>query len=324
MATRETRRPAGATGWDGGAARRRLVAGMPVAERRIEAAGVPTAVLEGGDGPPIVLLHGPGESAVNWRWVVPDLCARWRVIAPDLPAHAASGLPADGGTLDAARATAWLGALIERTCDRPPALVGHVLGGAIAARHASAAGDRIARLVLVDSLGLARFRPSPAFAAGLVAFMARPGERSHERFMKQCAYDLGSLRARMGAEWEVFAAHKLEQARSPQAAGMRALIRRAGVPRIPPAELSRIAAPTALIWGRHDRANRLAVARAASARHGWPLHVVEGAADDPARDRPDAFLRALDAALAPAARRVDRAEGHGGREPEPDRVATAS
>ena len=40
--------------------RERLLAGMPVAERRLELAGISTAVLEGGEGPPIVLLHEQG------------------------------------------------------------------------------------------------------------------------------------------------------------------------------------------------------------------------------------------------------------------------
>ena len=38
---------------------------------------------------------------------------------------------------------------------------------------------------------------------------------------------------------------------------------------------------------------RLRVAEAAAARHGWPLHVIDGAAGDPAIERPKAFLRAL-------------------------------
>jgi hypothetical protein len=46
---------------------------------------------------------------------------------------------------------------------------------------------------------------------------------------------------------------------------------------------------------------RLGVAQAASARHGWPLHVIEDAADDPAVEQPEAFLRELHAALGPAA-----------------------
>jgi pimeloyl-ACP methyl ester carboxylesterase len=81
-------------------------------------------------------------------------------------------------------------------------------------------------------------------------------------------------------------------------AAVRTLMRRLGTPAIPPAELARIAVPTTLIWGRHDLASRPRVAKAASARYGWPLHVIEDAADDPARDRPEAFLRALGKALA--------------------------
>lgn len=112
--------------------RARLLAGVAVAERYIDAAGIDTAVLEGGQGPPVVLLHGPGESAVNWRWTIPDLAGTHRVVAPDLPAHGSSGTGDE--PLSADRAVAWLGDVIDETCQEPPALVGHVLGGA-SARH---------------------------------------------------------------------------------------------------------------------------------------------------------------------------------------------
>jgi pimeloyl-ACP methyl ester carboxylesterase len=64
-----------------------------------------------------------------------------------------------------------------------------------------------------------------------------------------------------------------------------------------PHDLERIAIPTTLIWGRHDLGVRLSVAEAASARYGWPLHVIENARDDPAIEQPEAFLEALRAAL---------------------------
>ena len=54
-------------------ARTRLLARMPVTERRLQVAGVSTAVLHGGDGPPVVLLHGPGELAAGWMRVIHDL-----------------------------------------------------------------------------------------------------------------------------------------------------------------------------------------------------------------------------------------------------------
>lgn len=272
--------------------RANLLAGVPVTERHIEAAGIDTAVLEGGQGSPVVLLHGPGESAVNWRWTIPDLTGTHRVVAPDLPAHGSSGTGDE--PLGVAQAVDWLGGVIDETCQEPPAVVGHVLGGAIAARFATRHPSRISRLVLVDSLGLGRFRPSLRFATRFLGFLARPHERSYERFMNQCAYDLDDLRAGMGEEdWTSFVAYNLGMARSDAAREAGRLFRQAGVPRIPPAELERIDVPTSLIWGRHDRALKLRIAERASARHGWPLHVIERSADDPARDQPDAFLRAL-------------------------------
>ena len=72
-------------------AHERLLAEIPVAERRLQLAGVSTSVLEGGDGLPIVLLHGPGEFAAKWLRVIPDLVRTHRVVAPDLPGHSAVG-----------------------------------------------------------------------------------------------------------------------------------------------------------------------------------------------------------------------------------------
>ena len=59
-----------------------------------------------------------------------------------------------------------------------------------------------------------------------------------------------------------------------------------------------MAVPTTLVWGRHDIATPLEIAEAASARYGWRLHVIENAADDPPIEQPQAFLRALNTALA--------------------------
>jgi len=275
--------------------RERLLAGVPVAERRLDLAGVSTALLEGGEGRPIVLLHGPGESAAKWLRILPDLVATHRVIAPDLPAHGESELPE--GPLDAERLLSWVGELIETVCDSPPALVGHVLGGAIAARFAIARGEQLGRLVLVDSLGLARFRPAPRFALTMAGFLTRPSERSFERFMRQCSYDLDGLREQMGERWEPFVAYNLEGARGPGGKAVGRMMRELGVPRIPAEELARIDVPTTLIWGRQDRANRLRIAERAGARFGWPLRVIEDCADDPPRDRPETFLEALRAAL---------------------------
>lgn len=279
-------------------ARERLLAGIPVTERRLQLAGVSTAVLEGGDGAPVVLLHGPGGSAVHWTWVIPQLVATHRVIAPDLPGQGAS-LVADG-SLEAERVLAWLDELIERTCPSPPALVGCALGGAVAARFAGDHADRVSRLVLVDALGLSQFEPAPAFGLALNEFLVQPTERTHDLLWRQCALDLDNVRRRMGERWEPFRSYNLDRAGTPSVmAALGALMEQFGVPAIPPAALARIAIPTTLIWGRYDLATPLRVAEAASARYGWRLHVIENAADDPAIEQPEAFLRVLQTALAP-------------------------
>lgn len=276
--------------------RRRLLDGLPVRERRMSLAGISTAVLEGGEGPPVVLLHGPGEHAPKWLRVIPDLASTRRVIAPDLPGHGETEAP---GPLDAERVLDWLDELIDRACPEPPVLVGQIVGGAIAARYAADRRERPSRLVLVDSLGLAPFRPAPEFGRALTDFVTEPTEETHDELWRRCAYDLDRLRDHMGERWESLKSYNLDRARDPDLpATQRSLMERFGQPAIPPAELDRIVVPTTLIWGRHDLATPLAVAEAASARHVWPLHVIDGAADDPALERPEEFLDALRAAMA--------------------------
>jgi len=92
-------------------------------------------------------------------------------------------------------------------------------------------------------------------------------------------------------------AYSLERARTPSVrAANRQMLRELGTKMIPPEDLVRIAVPTALVWGRHDRVMRLRIAEEASARYGWPLHVVEDAGHF-AVEQPEAFQGALRAAL---------------------------
>jgi len=280
-------------------ARGQLLAAMPLTERQLQLAGVSTAVLEGGAGPPIVLLHGPGEFAALWARVIPDLVKTHRVVAPDLPGHGASGLP--DGRLDGDRVLMWLRELIERTCPSPPALLGHLLGGAIAARFASDHNDRLSELVLVDTFGLGWNRPALRFALPLVAYIAHPTERTRDRFLAQCFSDFDGLRDELGERFEPFGDYSLAWARTKTAkAALRSLMPEFGTRAIPQADLARIEVPTTLIHGRHDLQTRLSVAERASTRYGWPLHVIEDCRDDPAFEQPEAFLDALDAALGTA------------------------
>lgn len=278
-------------------ARRRLLAELPVTERRLLLAGISTAVLEGGRGPAIVLLHGPMGNAMHWMRILPGLVATHRLIVPDLPGHGASEMT-DARPIDPSRVMEWLGGLIAETCETPPVLVGQTLGGAIAARFASEQGHRLSALVLVDTFGLRPFQPTPEFGLALSNFLARPTESTHTHLWQHCAFDLEALRERIGNRWQPFEAYNLDRARN---AGVQeavaALMEQFGATAISTAGLARVTVPTTLIWGRHDLATPVSVAEQASARFGWPLHVIENCNDDPPVEQPEALLRALRIAL---------------------------
>lgn len=275
-----------------GDARSALLSGLPVVERRLELAGISTAVLEGGSGTPMVLLHGPGEHATKWLRVIPSLVQNFRIVAPDLPGHGTTELT--GGGLDVERVMQWQDELIARTCTTAPILVGQIIGGAIAARYAARAGERVRQLILSDSLGLVPLQPAPAFGSALMEYVSQPSGETHDRLWEQCAFDLARLRESMGRDWEQLRAYNLDRATAPGLGQIQhQLMQQFGFPAIPDAELARITVPTTLIWGRHDLATPLSAAETASRRHGWALAIIEDAGDDPAIERPVEFTSVL-------------------------------
>jgi pimeloyl-ACP methyl ester carboxylesterase len=273
-------------------ARQKLLAGLPLTERRVRAGGISTAVLEGGQGREVVFLHGPAANATHWNRVVLGLTHRHRVIVPDLPGHGASEV--SGGRLDVAGVTRWLSELLERTCKSTPVLVGQLMGGAIAARFAIAHGDRLEALVLIDTFGLVDLQPAPDFARAVETFTRTPTPENHDELWRYCARDASRLRQNMGELWPAFESYNIERARSgAQQEAMAKLMSWFGVNAIPAADLASIRVPTTLIWGRHDLATPVRVAEEASARFGWPLHVIEDANDDPPVEQPEAVRAAL-------------------------------
>jgi pimeloyl-ACP methyl ester carboxylesterase len=267
-----------------------------VTERRLSLNGVETAVLEGGDGPPIVLLHGPGAHAAQWLRVIPDLVTTHRVVAPDLPGHGASETLTGPPTQDAV--LGWLDDLIECTCAERPVLVGQALGGAIAARFAAEQGERLSALVLVDALGLAPFAPEPEFGAALTEYLSAPTAETHDHLWSLCVFDVAALRRRLGEQWTHIKAYNLDRMRAPGRLGaLRAFMEHFGVPAIPVEALAHIPVPTNLIWGRNDRVIPVSVAEDASRRLGWGLHVIDEAGNEPLIEQPEAFVQALRRAL---------------------------
>lgn len=278
-----------------GVYRKELLADLPVKEQHLKAGGIPTIYLEGGEGTPLVLLHGPGEPSVWWMRVIPGLVKKFRVIVPDLPGHGLTGSP--GEKLNKKILLDWLDDFLHKTCSMPPALVGHVVGGAIAAHYAIQHGQKVRQLVLVDSLGLSAFRPAPRFALEFIRFMIRPSKKSHLRFLNQCMYDVNELRTGMGKHWQPFLDYNLVSIKNPEKKSAAKEIMNALSGKIPGDELKKINVPVSLIWGRHDKANKLKIAIRASKKYGWPLHIIEDTRDDPKLERPDAFVEAVESSI---------------------------
>jgi len=127
---------------------------MVAEERKIKVNGLLTRYLTAGERPPLVLLHALGESALDWRWVLPTLAGTHRVYAPDLPGFGDSAKPAaDYSPAFFTRfVAAYLDALgIERTT-----LLANSLGGLIALRSALSEPAHVSALGLIDSAGVGR------------------------------------------------------------------------------------------------------------------------------------------------------------------------
>jgi pimeloyl-ACP methyl ester carboxylesterase len=108
----------------------------------------PVVSMVAGEGPPLLLLHGLAASARWWTRNVPELAARYRVRAVDLPAFGASP---HGAPFDLERIPDQVVALMDELGIERASIVGHSMGGLIAARMAADHPSRVDRLILVDA-----------------------------------------------------------------------------------------------------------------------------------------------------------------------------
>lgn len=270
----------------------RLIEGLPVTTRRLDLAGVSTSLLQGGQGPPMVLLHGQGGFAEIMGGLTANLIGRHQVIAPDLPGLGRSEVR--GATLDGPGTVKWLGELIAKTCDQPPIVLGVSMGGSIGARFAVERGNEISKLILADSGSLGRFRPPPSLLFALIRFIRNPDRAGAERMQRQIFFDVDHVRSQMGDRLTALQDYQIDRAKQPSVnAANRTLLRKVGTRRIPDAELRKIRVPVALIWGRHDRVMPIKHAEQASAKFGWPLYPIEDAGHLPMAEQPAPFGAAL-------------------------------
>jgi pimeloyl-ACP methyl ester carboxylesterase len=129
-----------------------LTEAKPLLERYGNVDGIRLRYFVGGEGPPLVLLHGLGGAASNWIELAPLLAGRFRLLIPDLPGHGRSGALRAAQSFDPLAEC--VATLLQREELPSAAIVGHSLGGTIALRLAALHPEAVSALVLAAPAGI--------------------------------------------------------------------------------------------------------------------------------------------------------------------------
>jgi pyruvate dehydrogenase E2 component (dihydrolipoamide acetyltransferase) len=235
--------------------------------RELEAAGRRLRYLElgEGDGIPVVLVHGFGGDLNTWMFTQPALAEGRRAIAVDLPGHGGSAKEVGSGdpdTLTDAIEAAADALAIERMH-----LVGHSMGGALAALLALRRPERSASLTLIASAGLG-LEINAAFIDGFV----RAGRRREAVEVLNLLVRDPALVSRAMVE-EVLRYKRLDGV-SAALATIAAAWFAGGLQQLDlSARIAALAMPVQLIWGSDDRIVPVAHAEALASR--WPVYILE-------------------------------------------------
>jgi 2-succinyl-6-hydroxy-2,4-cyclohexadiene-1-carboxylate synthase len=260
----------------------------------IEIDGANFEVEVGGDGPPLMLIHGFTGRGSDWAPFLPDLRRARTTITVDLLGHGNSESPADPARHAIERQAEDLAGILRRLGLAPADVVGYSLGARVALRMAVAEPDVVARL----------FLESPS------AGIADPADRAARRSGDE---QLAQLLDREGVEafvdhWEelpVFAAERampaVDRSRLHVARlrnrpdGLAASLRGAGQGAMEPlrGRLAGVTAPTLVVAGALDKAGSDRARAIAAGIPGARLAILESIGHAPHREKPASFATLL-------------------------------
>ncbi|MDP9481299.1 MAG: alpha/beta fold hydrolase [Actinomycetota bacterium] len=288
-----------------------------IEERRVIAGELPTHYLTGGQGPPVVLLHGHGESSASWRWVLPALARTHRVYAPDFPGAGESAKPSVYSQPTSFYSD-FLAAFLDTLGLERVALVAASHGGNTALRLALSTPDRVTALCLADSSGLGRvINPAlialtlPGYGDAAVAWLRTPlGAPQWVSMLASLTFAFPPLAP------PAWMAYQYRLAQTPghlqgAVACLRGELDLAGQREVFLDELPGLKMPTLVVWGTNDIVipgyqAMAAVSRLENGRLVW----IPNCGHLAQVERPDRFVAALGPFLADHA--GDTAKGGGG------------
>lgn len=265
--------------------------------RPVETRAGALRVLEGGEGPPLVLLHGRGSAATSWSPILPALSRSRRVLAVDLPGFGASrGHPFTGGDAERALAffvdplEAWL---VSEGADRgAPVIMGHSLGGLCAIELALRGRVTPRALILIAPMGVG---PEMTSAARLF-FQAGPERAARLLGARLFGAVMG---ARSALSHEL---HAIPGGRPDAARAFDVLAPLVGPVFHRRDRLASITAPTLIIGGERDQVFPAPLALAAAALLPDAELRMEATGHSPLDEAPARVLLAIEGFLA----RLDR------------------
>ncbi|QND46565.1 alpha/beta hydrolase (plasmid) [Rhizobium lusitanum] len=148
-------------------------------DRRIETAEAELAVLTGGSGPAILLLHGYPETRSAWHRIAPVLATHHSVVIPDLPGYGDSSID---GNLQGTGSKRWMAKCLHEMMTALGherfVVVGHDRGGRVAYRMTLDYPEAVTALVSVTVVPTPEMWEGASKAFGMGAWhwfmMAQP------------------------------------------------------------------------------------------------------------------------------------------------------
>jgi pimeloyl-ACP methyl ester carboxylesterase len=248
----------------------------------------------GGSGPPIVLVHGLGGMASNWRLVAPELAGERRVIVPELPGHGGSAPLEEAQNIDP-YADAVL-AVADAEGAVPAPWVGHSLGALVGLRAALRRPDAVTGLVLAAGAGISsatRIGEATVTLLGVVQPGRLIGRRarsvSRSELGRKLAFGWWGVADPAGFDPEMAEAFLLgpPQHTDTVSAG------RALVASDPRSDLDRVGCPCLCLWGARDNWVPLKDGMEYARRLRAPLRTIADCGHLLIGERPDAVVSAV-------------------------------